>query len=384
MITGKNFFSLQDDAHYLNCAYMAPLSKRVVEAGRRAMERLQHPSRIGVVDFFDPAMRVRRLFAEIINAPDPHRIAIIPAVSYGMATVARNTPLRATQHVVMVEEQFPSAVYTWHRACNARGASLRIVKAPTTSPSRGSAWNDTLLGAIDEGTAAVIIPEFHWTDGLRFDLKAIRTKTLNVGALLIVDGTQSIGAHPFDVLHVRPDALICAGYKWLTGPYGLGLAYFGEIFDDGVPLEENWIAREKSNEFADLVNYRDTYQVGAVRYDVGERANFVLLPMLEAALTQVLDWSPSALAAHSWALTSSVVPTLRSFGCQIEDEKWRAGHLLGVHLPASAEPQQIAETLTMRQISVSLRGTALRVSPYLYNDTDDMNALINALQSVMQ
>ena len=53
------------------------------------------------------------------NAPDPDRVAIVPSVSYAMATVARNTPLAAGRTVVVVEEQFPSAVYTWRRACRA-------------------------------------------------------------------------------------------------------------------------------------------------------------------------------------------------------------------------------------------------------------------------
>ncbi len=43
---------------------------------------------------------------------------------------------------------------------------------------------------------------------------------------------------PFDVEAVQPDALICATYKWLLGPYSVSLAYFGPRFDDDVPLED--------------------------------------------------------------------------------------------------------------------------------------------------
>ena len=60
----------------------------------------------------------------------------------------------------------------------------------------------------------------HWADGTIFDLEKIRKKTKEVGALLIVDGTQSVGAMPFDVNKIKPDALVCAAYKWLMGPYG--------------------------------------------------------------------------------------------------------------------------------------------------------------------
>ena len=77
------------------------------------------------------------------------------------------------------------------------------------------------------------------SDGVLFDLKAFRKRLDDFDGLLIVDGTQSIGALPFDVESVKPDALICAGYKWLLGHYGLGMAYLSPRFNDGRPIEEN-------------------------------------------------------------------------------------------------------------------------------------------------
>ena len=88
---------------------------------------------------------------------------------------------------------------------------------------------------------------------------------------------------PFDVQAIEPDALVCATYKWLMGPYSMGFAYLGPRFDAGTPLEETWIGRAGSENFKELVNYRDDYQPGAVRYDVGERSNFALTPMAVAA-----------------------------------------------------------------------------------------------------
>ena len=63
------------------------------------------------------------------------------------------------------------------------------------------------------------------------------------------------------------------------GPYSMGFAYLGPRFDGGEPLEETWIGRAGSENFKELVHYRDDYQPGAIRYDVGERTNFALMPM---------------------------------------------------------------------------------------------------------
>ena len=379
-----SLFSLPPDLHYLNCAFMAPSSKRVVEAGRLALERIEAPVRLGIADFFEPGARVRELFAGLIGAAEADRVAIIPSVSYAMATIARNTPLAPGQVVVVVEEQFPSVVYTWRRACRESGATLRTVSAPDTAESRAEAWNAALLDAIDDRTAVVAIPELHWTDGLRFDIDAVGARARAVGARFVIDGTQSVGALPFDVGRTRPDALVCAGYKWLTGPYSVGVAWYGPAFDGGMPLEENWITRRGSDRFNELVNYRDDYRPGAIRYDVGERSNFVLLPMLEAALEQVVEWTPERIAAHTRTLTGAAVPRLRELGCRVEDDRWRAGHLLGVRLPAGVDVEQLGRGLAARQVSVSLRGGAIRVAPHLYNDAGDLDALIDVVAGAVR
>ncbi|MYI74817.1 MAG: aminotransferase class V-fold PLP-dependent enzyme [Acidobacteria bacterium] len=380
----RSLFSLPAESHYLNCAFMAPASKRVAMAGRRAIERIEAPARLGVPDFFEPGTRVRRLFADIIGAPDADRVAIIPSVSYAMATIARNTPLASGQAVVVVEEQFPSVVYTWRRACREAGATLQTVAAPETAGSRAEAWNAVLLDAINERTAVVAIPELLWTDGLRFDLDAVGARARTVGARFVIDGTQSVGALPFDVGRTRPDAVVCAGYKWLTGPYSVGAAWYGPAFDGGTPIEENWITRAGSDRFNELVNYREDYRPGAIRYDVGERSNFILLPMFEAALEQVREWGPETVATHTRDLTAATVPRLRDLGCRIEDERWRAGHLLGVRLPAGVDIEQLGRTLAARQVSVSLRGGAIRVAPHLYNDGRDLDVLIDVLAGAVR
>ena len=379
----RDLFALPPDLHYLNCAFMAPVSDQVANAAREAVDQLRIPARLTPEDFFAPSERVRHLFARLVNIDSPQRVAIIPSVSYAMATLARNTPLTPGQNVVVVHEQFPSAIYTWQRACDATGATLRVVAEPEPTERHGQRWNDAVVEAVDPDTATVVLPVLHWAHGTRFDLERIRRRAHECGATLIVDGTQSVGALPFDVDETRPDALVCAGYKWLTGPYSVGLAYFGPAYDDGIPIEENWIARKGSEDFAGLVDYSPTYQPGALRYDVGERSNFVLLPMLEAGLTQVLRWRPDAIQNYCATLIADVIPELMNLGCWIEPAADRASHLFGVRPPAPIDVDTVKAVLAAQQVSVSVRGQAVRVAPHVYNDRDDMTALVNALRVIV-
>ena len=142
----------------------------------------------------------------------------------------------------------------------------------------------------------------------------------------------------------------------------------------------NWITRRGSEAFADLVRYRDEYQPAAIRYDVGERSNFTLLPMLAASLELVLEWTVPAIQDYCCALTRDLTRTLRERGYWIEEDRWRGGHLFGIRVRDSVDTARLAERLRARQIAVSVRGDAIRVAPNLYNDAADTEALLDALE----
>ena len=379
----KHLFSLPDDAHYLNGAYMSPLLKSVEEAGIRGMAGKRMPSSIKAADFFETSDSVRRLFAGLTGA-DALSVALIPSASYGIATVAKNLNIEQGLCIIVVDEQFPSNVYAWLRIAAENGASVVTIAPPETTRGRGKAWNERILEAIDHKVAAVALPHVHWADGTRFDLESIGRRARDVGAALIVDGTQSVGALPFDVQRIQPDALICAGYKWLLGPYSTGVAYYGPRFSNSVPLEENWITRKNSEHFGGLVQYVDAYQPGSIRFDVGERSNFILLPMLEAALMQLTEWKIDQIQAYCTPLVREFVDYVRASDFMVEEEPWRANHLFGVRVRKDISTERLIKALEEAKISVSIRGNAVRISPNVYNDANDMAAISTVFERMMR
>lgn len=380
----KDSFSLPQGVHYLNAAYMSPLTRGVEEAGIQGLRRKRDPSGITADDFFRDGERVRQLFADLVNVRDPNRVAIIAAASYGLAVVSRNTPVARGQRIVVLHEQFPSNLYTWQRLAEHSGATLTTVTPPPGTPRRAERWNERILEAIDGNTALVALPAVHWADGTLFDLEAIGERARSAGAAFVIDGTQSVGALPFDVEKLRPDALVCAAYKWLMGPYGIGVAYFGPRYADGVPLEENWISRFGSENFSRLVDYETRYQPGAIRFDVGERSNFILLPMLVAALEQVLAWGVADIQAYCRDLCVDVLAEAQEMGYRIEDPARRSAHLFGVRAPDGLDVERLRESLTAHRISASVRGSAVRISPHVYNDEGDIEALRDALAACVR
>ena len=372
----RHLFDLPEDVAYFNCAYMSPLPKAALAAGRQGMGLKAQPWRIAAADFFASVGAGRAAFAQLVGARADD-IAIVPAASYGIATAARNVKVEAGQRILVLEEQFPSNLYSWRELAAASGAELATV----TRPADG-AWTPAILQMIDSRTAVVASPHCHWTDGGLIDLKAIGRRARQVGAALVLDLTQSLGALPFSVAEVDPDFAVSACYKWLLGPYSLGFMYVAPRHHGGRPLEQNWMARAGSEEFARLVDYRDDFQPGARRFDVGESANFALMPAAVAAMRQLLDWGVDQVQGTVTAMTTRIAEEAAAYGLAAADAKTRAGHFLGLRFP-KGPPDGLLEALQEKGVYVSVRGSAMRVTPHVYNTDADIERLMGALRQVL-
>lgn len=384
LLCQRALFSIPEGHCYLNSAFMGPLPLLVEQAGVAALT--ERASAIGLTSngFFEPAERTRELCAQLVNA-DPERTAFIPTAAYAMAIVAKNLRPRSGQNVVMLGEMFPSNVYAW-RNWRAENVEMRTVLAPaapwssqTVGASRAARWNEAVVGAIDADTVLVAVEPAHWTDGTLFDLEKIGRRCREVGAAFVVDATQTVGAMPFDVRRVQPDALVVHSYKSMLSNYGLGFAVFSDRFINGSPLEESWLMRAGSENFAHLVNYEDGYAQGMRRFDTSLRANPILIAMLEAACRLLIDWQPGRVRDYLLQIERQSVERLRMLGFEVTDEAERCANLFGVKLPANMDPEACRQHLSRQQIHVAVRGNTVRVSPHVYNDEHDLDRLAVAL-----
>lgn len=377
----QHLFQLPNDITYLNCAYMSPLLKTVEEAGIAAMIRKRNPITIQAKDFFADAELLREMVAQLIHAP-AGQIALVPSASYGLATAVNNLPLDNGSHALVVGDEFPSGYHTIKKWCTRHHKQLKVVAAPAVTEGKGQQWNTALLDSINDDTAVVLMSSVHWMDGTRFDLSAIGQKCKEHDAVFVVDGTQSVGAIPLDVQACHIDALICAGYKWLMGPYGMGFGYFSSRFNNGTPLEETWLNRSNAQRFSELTDYADDYTEGAGRYNAGEYGNFILLPMLNAALKQILTWGTTQIETYCGELSQSLVQFLQEHGFGVEGDTYRSKHLFGVGLPSHITMQQLTALLQEHKVYVSVRGQSLRISTHLYNTPADIEKLMWVLGRV--
>jgi len=374
----KHLFSLNPDIHYLNCAYKAPLMKSAENAAIQAIQRERNPAEITIDHFFSTAREVKELYGKIINA-EAGQIAVIPSSTYGFSSVLNNTIAKNQGHAIIVKEAFPSGYYTLERWCKENNNSLLTIDPNVNSEHYAKEWNEKILANINKLTSVALVPTVHWMTGMKFDLQAIGEKCKQHDVRLIVDGTQSVGALPIDVKKYNISALICATYKWLFGPYSMGFLYINEEFNNGTPLEESWMNRSNAENFRALTDYSDQYTRGAGRFNVGQTSNFILLPIVKAALQQINTWQVENIQNYCGNLIQPLKRYLSSIGIHLEEDRYFANHLFSIPLTKDINEDRLHAALKKENLVLSVRGEHLRVSANVFNDANDINALIRAL-----
>jgi len=369
----RHLFDIPDDVAYLNCGYMSPLMKPALGAGTAGLSRKAHPWELTAEEFFTGSEQFRATAAHILGCSSDC-IAIVSSAGYGIQTAAHNLTARTGQKILVLEEQFPSNYYPWQRIAERNGATLKIVPWPADHD-----WTAAVVSSLSDEVAIAALPHVHWTSGGQLELVRIGQVCRSIGAALVLDLTQSLGALPFDVNDVQPDFAVAANYKWLLGPYSTGLLYVAPKWHGGSPLEEGWIQRANSRDFSSLILYSDHYDAGARRFDMGERSNFALLPAAEVAMQQILEWKVAEISETCGAMNRRLAEAAAELGFSSPIEAWRAPHYLCLRRKAPI-PKQLTDALAQEKVFVSVRGSSIRVTPHVYNTLADGDRLIACLR----
>jgi len=375
----RGLFDIPEGVAYFNTAYNGPLlnasrDRLLAAAGVKSRPWERQPA-----DFFADAERLRELAAGLFGA-GPDSYAVIPAASYGLSAAARaiEPTLKAGDRILVMAEEFPSNVLPWRRAAELSGAVIETLAEPADGD-----WTAAVREGLQAGVRVAALSHVRWTNGARLDLAAIGARCREVGAALVLDATQSLGALPLDLAAVDPDFMVAAGYKWLLCPYGVGLMYVAPRWHGARPLEETWLARTGAEEFAGLVNYSGTYRSGARRFDVGETCVSTTLPGAIAALEQLQAWGVDRIAATLAALNARIASELERLGFEVPPEPLRGPHMFGAKLPAHYAGDLIA-AMRERNVFVSRRGQSVRFAPHLHVTEADVEQLFAALAAELR
>ncbi|MGH6642684.1 MAG: aminotransferase class V-fold PLP-dependent enzyme [Bradyrhizobium sp.] len=372
----RPLFEIPSHVCYLNAASYSPLPIRTLEAGRAAVGRKGAPWKLPASFAGEQNERARAAAARLIKA-EPSDVALIPSVSYGVATAAKLLTIPRGTRVIVLESDHSSPVLEWHARAEAQGFSVETVRQPDDRD-----WTSAVLAAIERSGAPPVglasISSVHWSDGGLVDVDKVAAALRRQGAAFLIDATQGVGVLAMDVTRLDPDFVLFPTYKWVLGPYGRAFLYVAKRHQNGIPLEQTSAGRrdvraENNVYFTDL-----SYVPDARRFDMGERDYFISMEMASIGMEMLAEWGASAVVQRIAMLTERIAEGVRGLGVSVPDARLRAPHILSLAFKGGI-PAGLIEGLASEGVYAAPRLGRLRVSPHVYNDEADADRFVEVL-----
>ena len=367
-----------EDATYLNLAAQSPMPRVSLRAIQSAMADKKYPHHRTDAVFFEIPDRIRTNIAQLIGAKSDE-IAITTGASAGVIAVAYALDWKPGDEVLTSTCEFPLQYTIWKPMEERVGLKVRIV-----APRDRFLGADDLMAAITLNTRPVSVSLVRFDDASLLDAKRVAAACHAQGALLLLDVSQCCGAIPMNVSELGADFLVCAGYKWLFGPFGTGFFWIKhELLSRVRPAPFYWMAVAGSDNFAKL-NFEDPKPAdNAKRWDAPEWAshfNFNLAG-LDASLEFVLRMGAETVERHNRELIELMYARLPKDRC-VSASPADAARRGPYGCFAARTPEKTAKLyhkLRAENVIVSLREGNIRVSPHLYNTERDIDRLISVV-----
>jgi cysteine desulfurase / selenocysteine lyase len=369
-------FPAASKSTYLNCASVALMYSG---AERAAVEWQQDIAQFGTLNFDEVAEDrvfddLRAAFAALIGARADD-IAVASSATELIASLAWAVAPARGKNIVGVDVVFPSTMYPWSRVARHTGCEVRWVRANDALVAEAD-----LIAAIDRDTAVVSISHVEYGSGQRYDLARIAAAAHEQGALLVVDATQSAGAIPIDLASEPVDALITGSYKWLCGPFGVGLMYLAPHLQNRLdPGLVGWRSHKDIYSLkADRVDYADS----ARRFEFSTMAYGCAIGLTES-IRYLHRIGVANIRSHNLALADRLLEHLRRLGAHIVspatgDERTS---IVSARFPGLTQTAVVA-ALGAQRIIVAPRRDFVRMSLHLYNTTEDVERVADVLHGL--
>lgn len=350
---------------YLNTATFGQLPRRATAAVARHFAHRDELACADFLDWYDDANRIRAKIGRLIHCA-PEDVAFVPNASTALGLLLAGIDWRPGDQVLTLEHEFPNNLY-------APGLLERLGVESRVCP-----W-DRFHESVNDRTRLAVLSSINYNTGFAPPLAEIAEFLHARGALLFVDGTQSVGALQLDVRRVQPDMLAVHGYKWLLSPNGAGFFYIAPHLRER--LQPNVIGWRSHRDWRNVDNLHHgvpELPATAEKYEGGS-VSFALLYAMEASLDLLLGIGPDVVEQRVLGLASRV----REIVCELGATVAHTGSPIVAARFADRDVSALASALKDRRVLTAARRGHLRVSPHLYNNEQDLEAFASTLRALL-
>jgi cysteine desulfurase/selenocysteine lyase len=343
---------------WLNTATYGQVPVRTRAAVERHFSRRDETACTDFLDWFDDVDAIRGLIARLINCSGDD-IGFAMNAASALSLFLGGMDWREGDRIVTLRDEFPNQYY-FAASLAARGVAL---------------IEQDEIASLPERTRAVLLSTVNYSNGYRPDLVRVSELARAAGALLYLDGTQSVGALRFDVAAVKPDMLAVDGYKWLLCPNGASFFYISpELRHKLCPSVIGWRSDKGWRSVDSLVHGAPQFPGDAARYE-GGMLNFPSIYGAGESVRMMLEIEPDVIERRVLELAGLAAEMLSRTGASILSQ--------GTNIVAACWPDRdvsaLAKKLQAQRIIVAARHGNLRVSPHFYNNEADLELLHAAL-----
>ena len=318
---------------------------------------------------------------EIIFTKNATEALNLVAYSYGMSNI------QAGDEIVITIAEHHSNLVPWQQVAHAKGAVLKYIYLEKD----GNLSQEDIETKITEKTKLVAVTQVSNVLGLKNPVQAVAAKAHSVGAVIVVDGSQSVAHMAVDVQAIDADFFAFSGHKLLS-PMGIGVLYGKAALLDAMPPfltggDMIEYVEEQSTTFAALPAKFEagTQNVGGAAgltaaIDYLEKMTFARIEQIEKEL---VDYALPQLKE---------LPYIELYGCDSAQDNKTGIITFNVR---DVHPHDVATILDAEGVAVRAghhcaqplmkylgQNATCRASFYLYNTKEDVDRWIAALKTV--
>jgi cysteine desulfurase/selenocysteine lyase len=362
----RQLFPAYERSIYLNNAGVSPCSTRTVEAVSAWVRDLCENGVANEAEWERSADRVRSLCARAVGA-EAGEIAFVRNTSHGLGLVAEGLAWSPGDEVAVATSlEYPSNVYPWLHLRD-RGVVVREIAARD-----GGVHPDEVRRAIGPRTKLVAVSSVEYATGHATDVEGLGRVCAEAGALLCVDGIQSVGARPIDVKRAGVHFLSADSHKWMLGMPGIGFLYVDRAVVDRVrPILVGWHSTTDAWNF-DVARFE--LRADAAKLEEGSPTYAAIVGM-GAGLEILLEIGLERVQARIAELVARLDEGLRALGCDTSPKPANRAGIL-TFTPPVGSAEGLHAHLMAQGVVVSLRRGRVRASPHCLNTDEDIDRAV--------
>ncbi|MEO2180487.1 MAG: aminotransferase class V-fold PLP-dependent enzyme [Candidatus Poseidoniia archaeon] len=320
---------------------------------------------------------LRKSTANLLECPITD-ICVSSSATELLSSLAWAIAPKKNSNIVSTRASFPSTVYPWQRVSDEFGAEIRL------APHNENYYTkpEDILSLINDDTAVVTLSHVEYACGQRYDLKSFTKAAHDVGALFIVDATQSMGMVPINANNLGADAIVASGYKWLRGTYGAAVGYISPKIQS---LSPGIIGFRSHKDIWNMKAERLEFPDDASRFEF-TTIHFGAALGLAASIDEITNIGIQKVWEHDLELTNMLIKGALASGLEIAsptNDKERSA-IVSIQIPTGFDTGDVVQQLQEEYgILVTNRSGFLRVSPHIDNTTEQITFFLDSLQKIL-